>query len=137
MKEKKLTAGSGFTLVEMLVVIAIVAILAGILLPVISRSKTKAKVASARIEMKGLEASIKSYKTDYQRFPVPQNYPRNLVGDASSDPIPIQALANRHINYQVDFPLHPASGPPLNLPVRPARNSDIMYILMNLSLIHI
>ena len=27
--------------------------------------------------------------------------------------------------------MHRASGPPQNLPVRPARNSDIMYILMN------
>ena len=61
-----------FTLVEMLVVIAIIAILAGILIPVVGRAKTKAKVAAARVEMAGLETAIKSYKNDYNRWPIPK-----------------------------------------------------------------
>lgn len=70
-----------FTLVEMLVVVAIVAILAGILIPVVGRVKTKAKVAAARVEMAGLGMAIKSYKNDYDRWPVPKNYPRKGGGD--------------------------------------------------------
>ena len=61
-----------FTLVEMLVVIAIIAILAGILIPVVGRAKTKAKVAASRVEMAGLETAIKSYKNDYNRWPIPK-----------------------------------------------------------------
>ena len=61
-----------FTLVEMLVVVAIIAILAGILIPVVGRAKTKAKVAAARVEMAGLETAIKSYKNDYNRWPIPK-----------------------------------------------------------------
>lgn len=60
---------SGFTLIELLVVIAIIAILAGLLLPVIGRVKTKSKVASAKVAMAQIEASMVAYETDYGRLP--------------------------------------------------------------------
>lgn len=61
-----------FTLVEMLVVIAIISILAGILVPVVGRAKTKSRVAAARVEMAGLELAIKTYHNDYSRWPLPK-----------------------------------------------------------------
>ncbi len=124
MKEKIENTRKAFTLVELLVVIAIVAILAGILLPVIAKSKTKAKVATARFSIKDLDAAIKAYRTDYQRFPIPASYPRNMFGDSSVDPVPLQALANRNAEYKTPFPTHSNNN-------QPTRNSDIMYILMN------
>jgi len=72
-----------FTLVEMLVVIAIIAILAGILVPVIARSKLKAKIAVTKVQIKELENAIKMYKSDYSRFPAPKNCPKNAAGDFS------------------------------------------------------
>ena len=59
----------GFTLVEMLTVVAIIAVLASILLPVLAGVKDKAKAAKARTEMTGLEAAIKQYENEYHRFP--------------------------------------------------------------------
>jgi prepilin-type N-terminal cleavage/methylation domain-containing protein len=59
----------GFTLIEMLVVIAIIAILAGILLPTLSYAKTVAKKRIARTEMVGLAAAIHQYEAEYNRMP--------------------------------------------------------------------
>lgn len=56
-----------FTLIEMLVVIAIIAILAGILLPVLANAKTRAKITQAKIEMQNLEGAIKAYESEYSR----------------------------------------------------------------------
>jgi len=59
----------GFTLIEMLVVIGIIAILAGILLPVIARAKTNAKKTTAKAEMQNLISAISAYEAEYSRPP--------------------------------------------------------------------
>jgi prepilin-type N-terminal cleavage/methylation domain-containing protein len=58
-----------FTLIEMLVVIAIIAILAGILLPALGAVKTRAKIKQAQMEMANLVAAINAYEKEYNRYP--------------------------------------------------------------------
>ena len=60
---------TGFTSLELLIVIAIIAILAGLLLPALSTAKTRAKVAQAKTEMANLETAIKAYESEYIRMP--------------------------------------------------------------------
>ena len=58
-----------FTLVEMLVVIVVIAILAGIAFPVIGGMNRKGKETKARAEINAIVTAIKQYETDYGTLP--------------------------------------------------------------------
>ncbi len=59
-----------FTLLELLVVISIIAVLAGILLPVGSGVLDRAKKVSAKVTMTNAITAIKAYQTEYGQYPV-------------------------------------------------------------------
>ena len=69
-----------FTLIEILTVVAIIAILAGIMVPTISRARVRAKVAMARLECSNLASAIKSYHAEYSRFPTAYGQMANTAG---------------------------------------------------------
>ena len=59
----------GFTLVELLVVLAIVGLLASLLLPAISRAKAKAHSAVCQHNLKQIGLALRLYVEDYQAYP--------------------------------------------------------------------
>jgi prepilin-type N-terminal cleavage/methylation domain-containing protein len=74
---------SAFTLVEMLVVLAIIGILAALLLPAVMSAIVRARTAAVAIEVNQLASAIESYKQDKG------DYPPNF-----RDP----AVIRRHVN---------------------------------------
>jgi general secretion pathway protein G len=62
-----------FTLVELLVVVAIISILATISLPNFQHAMTKSRVAAAQKEMQTLSTAIEAYALDYNVYPLDGN----------------------------------------------------------------
>ena len=58
-----------FTLIELLIVVAIIAILAAIALPNFLEAQTRAKVARVRSDLRTLSMAIESYTVDFNRPP--------------------------------------------------------------------
>ncbi len=69
MKNTSPSRPTGFTLIELLIVITIIAVLASMAVPAANMVMRKAKEAQTRTMMVGLVNAIKSYQTEYNRFP--------------------------------------------------------------------
>ena len=59
----------GFTLIELMVVIVILGILAGLIVPRIMGRPDEAKQLKARMQIESLESALKLYKLDNGRYP--------------------------------------------------------------------
>ncbi|MDG2291223.1 MAG: type II secretion system protein, partial [Phycisphaerales bacterium] len=59
----------GFTLVELMVVISIIALLVGILLPAISRARDNAKIGQSKSNIRNVKTATNLYENDHKGMP--------------------------------------------------------------------
>jgi prepilin-type N-terminal cleavage/methylation domain-containing protein len=112
---------AGFTIVELLTVIAIIGILAAMLLPALSIAKKHAQKVQAQLQISNLAGAIQHYDSTYGRFPVSTNAQA--------------AAAGGDFTYGGIFPT-PTAGAnwPGMIPGNYwATNADVIAILMNLT----
>lgn len=98
----------GFTLLEMLVVLAIIGLIAGLVGPKLFKNVDKSRVQAATIQIKTLRGAVENLRLDIGRYPTAQEG-LTLLNKAPADP----ALASRwHGPYLEEaVPLDPWSKP--------------------------
>src|SRR5438045_6233157 len=74
MRNANSRGGVGFTLVELLVVIAVIAILAALLLPALAKAKASAQCAACKSNLRQLGIALTMYVGEYQKYPGPIMY---------------------------------------------------------------
>lgn len=85
--KRRLKKASSFTLVELMVVVAVIAILAGLVLGGAGAVRQRAARGQAKAEVSAIEAGLARYQMDFGAYPVStgitpggSNYPANPTG---------------------------------------------------------
>ena len=78
----------GFTLIEVMVVVVILAVLAAIIVPRIMGRPEEAKKTKAQVDIKGIEGALNLYKLDNGFYPTTDQGLEALVRKPESAPLP-------------------------------------------------
>lgn len=99
MKRTSLSRHRGFTLVELLVVVSIIALLISILLPSLKKARTQAKVVKCGTQLHDIGVGFSAYAVEFNRFPT-----QNTFGDGPL--IPGQNRSNRSAIGVLTYAVH-------------------------------
>lgn len=78
----------GFTLIELMVVLAIIGVLAALIVPNVLGRADDARVTAARTDVGNLMQAMKLYKLDNQRFPSAEQGLNALILKPTTEPVP-------------------------------------------------
>ena len=85
---KRVRGAAGFTLVEILVVIIVIAVLATLVAPNVFQHVGRAKDSTARAQLEMLSAAIDAYRLDNDQYPTTEQGLSALRTRPSIDPLP-------------------------------------------------
>jgi prepilin-type N-terminal cleavage/methylation domain-containing protein len=88
------TAGPGFTLVETLVTVAIVALLIAMLLPALRVARISARLATAHVELRGIELALFMYSDDHRGALPPSRFSCSM---RSADEMPLELAQQQYL----------------------------------------
>ncbi len=86
--KNKLSNSRGFTLIEIMVVVVILALLAALVGPRIMGQSDKAKVSDAKVQIRNIESALKFYKLDNGIYPTTEQGLQALVEKPTVGQIP-------------------------------------------------
>ena len=107
---QKLRKSEGFTLLELLVVVAIIAILATLILANLNRARRQAQDAKVQSEVKAISDALQLYQTDASANLVPLNNNGNPVDVSGSSAGPLSVLSMGTDPVLKTVPTHPVTG---------------------------
>lgn len=87
----------GFTLVELLVVMAVVSLLAGMLLPALARARERARVVQAHAELYGIGLALQMYSDDHAGRVPPVRVNCNTDQASHWCPLPVELAEARYL----------------------------------------
>jgi general secretion pathway protein G len=78
----------GFTLIELMVVLAIIGVLAALIVPNVLGRADDARITAARTDVGNMMQALKLYKLDNQRFPSTEQGLNALILKPTTEPVP-------------------------------------------------
>ena len=84
----RLRSNSGFTLIEIMVVIVILALLAALVGPKLIGRSDDARVADAKVQIRNIETALKLYKLDSSAYPTTEQGLAALITKPTTGVIP-------------------------------------------------
>lgn len=118
---QRLKSSSGFTLIEIMVVIVILALLAALVGPKIIGRSDDARVADAKVQIRNIETALKLYKLDNSVFPTTDQGISALVTKPATGVIPKNYKAEGYLESK-KLPKDPWSNDYIYL--SPSENGD-------------